>query len=119
MISRALVAPSRFWIEPWTSKTNELPSFRTSLKRRSARAGGRLVGPHASQQLVEQGAQRVPGARGGDRLAADLLGARVGRGPQREAGQGGRAALAGTPRIEEFGDAEVEQLGRTVRRDED
>ena len=68
--------------------------------------------PRSREELVEDHAERIHVGRGRDRLAAELLGARVGRRQTLEAGRG-RERFDGRLRLEELRDAEVEQLGRT------
>ena len=73
----------------------------------------------AGEQLEQHDAQRVLVGAGADGLAGHLLGCRVGR-RQARAGPGGQLTVG--PRgvgVEQGGDAEVEQLGGTVRADDD
>ena len=77
---------------------------------------GETVRSLAGQQLVQQHAQCVHVGRGRHRLAADLLGRGVVR---RHALHEGRCGVAVGGRIDDLGDAEIEQLGHAVHGDED
>ena len=83
------------------------------------RPAGQAVGQPSGEQLVEEHPQRVDIRRRGHRLAAHLLGARVlGRHQLESRGRGGER-VSRQLRIEQLGDAEVEQLGCAVGRDQD
>ena len=69
------------------------------------------------EQLVEHRAQRVDVGRRGDRLAAHLLRARVLR--REQAHPRARRRLPPGGGVEELGDAEVEELGLALDRDQD
>ncbi len=76
-----------------------------------------LVGLAAGQDLVEHHAQRIHVGHGGDRLAADLFGRGVVQGERAQAGAGVVERLLG--RVEQLGDAEVEQAHVVEWRDQD
>ena len=80
------------------------------------RAAGEAIRQAAGEQLVEQDAERVDVRRRGHRLAADLLRARVFRRHQLQPRRGRRQRLPAELRVQQLGDAEVEQLGRAVGR---
>jgi hypothetical protein len=78
------------------------------------------VGALAAQQLVEDDPQRVDIGGGGHRLVEELLGGCVlgGQQPDLGARQHGRQDAARLP-PHDLGDAEVQQLHRAFRRDQD
>ena len=78
------------------------------------RAAGQAIRQPAGEQLVEQDAERVDVRRRGHRLAADLLRARVFRRHQLQPRRGRRERLPAELRVQQLGDAEVEELGRAV-----
>ena len=80
---------------------------------RLERVGLHFVGAPARQQLVEKDAQGVDVAGGRDRLALDLLRARVLGRHHREHGGGGRQVGIDAGG-EQLGDAEVQQLRHAV-----
>ena len=75
--------------------------------------GGRAIGPATGEQPVEEHAERVLVAGGAHRLSANLLGAGVLRCHQVDGGPG-RVAVLLAIRLEQLGDAEVEQLGYAI-----
>ena len=77
------------------------------------RASGELVGPVSGQELIEQQAERVDVGRERDRLAQELLGARILR--RHRPGQRRHRRISLVAGIEDLGDAEIEQLWLTVR----
>ncbi|MCR6701670.1 MAG: hypothetical protein NVV68_11175 [Dokdonella sp.] len=79
---------------------------------RGRRAAREAIRPPAGQQLVQQQAERVHVDRRGHRLAAHLLGRGV---LGREHARGTDAGIAG---IDQLGDAEIEQLDLSGRRDQ-
>ncbi len=82
------------------------------------RVGLHCVRPTAGQDLVEQHTEGIDVARRRHRLAADLLGARV-LGRHHRQHRGGRRGVGVDPDRQQPGDAEVEELRRAVRRDQD
>ena len=83
-------------------------------------AAVQVIGEAAGEQQVEEQTELVDVRRRGHRVAPKLLGARVGRGHQPRGQEGDRrhSGRRGV-RSEELGDAEVEELGVAVRRDQD
>ena len=77
----------------------------------------RAVGALSRQQPVQQHAQGIDVARDRHRLAADLLRAR--RLQRERAVAGPRLVSRREARLEQLGDAEVQELRRAVRRDQD
>ena len=74
----------------------------------------------SGQQFVEQYAQHVDVARGGDGLPADLLGTRVIRRHQPKIRlRDGQRVMSRLAFVQQFGDAEVEQFGHAIGRDQD
>ena len=78
-----------------------------------------LVGEAAGEHLVEQDAERVGVAGGGDGAAEDLFGAGVFGGEGEEAFAGEAAGFEGVIAGDEAGGAEVEEMGDAVFADED
>ena len=86
------------------------------MRTRSCGVAG-VVGRDSGKDFVEEDAEGVDVAGGGDVLAAGLLGAGVMRGHHRGQGDGGVAR--GMGELDDFGDAEIEELGLAVGGDED
>ncbi len=71
------------------------------------------------QQAIQQGAERIHVGGGGGRFAAQLLGTRgVECDDAREFGGLVQCQGAGALRIDELGDAEIQQLGLALGRDQ-
>jgi hypothetical protein len=78
-------------------------------------SGGGSVRPLASKQQIENHTQRIDVARSGDRVATDLLGAGEIRGHDRHNSECGVVASGSVGvRVQNFGDAEIEQLGSPI-----
>jgi hypothetical protein len=80
---------------------------------------GQLVRAVPGQQLVENHAEAVDVAGGGDRLAPHLFGTRVAGCHHLRARDRRVDGVQRQPGVEDLRDAEVEQLRRAVRRDQD
>ncbi len=80
---------------------------------------GKLERQPAGEQPEEQDAERVDVGGGGDLGAGDLLGRRVGGGHRPHRGAGLLDREGHRRRIEQLGDAEVEQLGLAFAVDQD
>ena len=82
------------------------------LRPAAASARSRGMRRHLAQQFEQQHTQRVDVGRRADTIAEDLLRRGI---AQRERMHSGVGRL-GVGVVEKFGDAEIEQLGRTIRR---
>ncbi len=95
----------------------DLPTHRLHHRRRSRVFQG--VGAASADQFVEQQAQGIDIAGGGDVLAPQLFRAGVLRSHQPLVVGSGDDGVGGQSRIEQFGDAKVQELGKAVSGDQD
>ncbi len=87
--------------------------FTDRLRPAQRRIFGEAMGTATGEQLIKDGTQRIDVGGGRDRLAEDLFGGGVVRGHGLQAGRG-QGGLAAVGTFQEFGDAEIEQLGGAV-----